>query len=112
MPGSSPTMARRDPTSRLNSVDLPTLGRPTMAMREALGMVSESSSFARPDGSGNPSPHGLCYRNLGSYHTSRAVIIETLCLRVPSPPLPLPPVAPKVQAARLSTTFLGREVCS
>ena len=33
MPGSSPTMARRDPTSRLNSVDLPTLGRPTMAMR-------------------------------------------------------------------------------
>ena len=31
MPGSSPTMARREPTSRLNSVDLPTLGRPTMA---------------------------------------------------------------------------------
>ena len=31
MPGSSPTIARRDPTMRLNSVDLPTLGRPTMA---------------------------------------------------------------------------------
>src|ERR1700676_2343001 len=32
IPGSSPTMARRDPTIRLNSVDFPTLGRPTMAM--------------------------------------------------------------------------------
>src|SRR5579871_1699665 len=31
IPGSSPTMARREPTSRLNSVDLPTFGRPTMA---------------------------------------------------------------------------------
>src|SRR5690348_4737311 len=31
MPGSSPTMARREPTMRLKSVDLPTLGRPTMA---------------------------------------------------------------------------------
>src|SRR5262245_56917858 len=33
MPGSSPTMARREPISRLKSVDLPTLGRPTMARR-------------------------------------------------------------------------------
>src|SRR5579872_2197652 len=32
MPGSSPTMARREPTIRLNSVDLPTLGRPTIAI--------------------------------------------------------------------------------
>src|SRR6185437_13079452 len=32
MPGSSPTMARREPTRRLNSVDFPTLGRPTIAM--------------------------------------------------------------------------------
>src|SRR5690242_527134 len=32
MPGSSPTMARREPTSRLNNVDLPTLGRPTTAI--------------------------------------------------------------------------------
>src|SRR5690349_21610411 len=32
MPGSSPTMARREPTILLKSVDLPTLGRPTMAM--------------------------------------------------------------------------------
>ena len=31
MPGSSPTMERRECVSRLNSVDLPTLGRPTMA---------------------------------------------------------------------------------
>src|SRR5215472_17165248 len=50
MPGSSPTMARRDPTSLLNSVDLPTFGRPTIAMRGDVGMSSESSSSARPDG--------------------------------------------------------------
>src|SRR5205823_15040 len=31
MPGSSPTMERREPTIRLKSVDLPTLGRPTIA---------------------------------------------------------------------------------
>jgi hypothetical protein len=36
MPGSSPTMARREPTRRLNRVDLPTLGRPTMAIRGIL----------------------------------------------------------------------------
>src|ERR1700757_884320 len=33
MPGSLPTIARREPTRRLNSVDLPTSGRPTMASR-------------------------------------------------------------------------------
>src|SRR5882724_8244133 len=33
MPGSSPTMARRDPIKRLKSVDLPTFGRPTMASK-------------------------------------------------------------------------------
>src|SRR5271165_1261496 len=33
MPGSSPTMALREPVSRLKNVDLPTLGRPTMARR-------------------------------------------------------------------------------
>src|SRR5271165_2118340 len=38
MPGSSPTMARREPTSRLKSVDLPTLGRPTIASVPAKGV--------------------------------------------------------------------------
>ena len=33
MPGSSPTMERREPVRRLKRVDLPTLGRPQMAMR-------------------------------------------------------------------------------
>ena len=32
MPGSSPTMLRREPVRRLKSVDLPTLGRPQIAM--------------------------------------------------------------------------------
>src|SRR5882762_8375828 len=31
MPGSSPTIARRDPVRWLNSVDFPTFGRPTIA---------------------------------------------------------------------------------
>src|SRR5437868_13656394 len=31
MPGSSPTIERREPTRRLNKVDLPTFGRPTIA---------------------------------------------------------------------------------
>src|SRR5215813_2213025 len=31
MPGSSPTMERREPVRRLKRVDLPTLGRPTIA---------------------------------------------------------------------------------
>ena len=39
-PGVSSTMARRLPTSRLNRVDLPTLGRPTMATRESDGLLS------------------------------------------------------------------------
>jgi hypothetical protein len=32
MPGSSPTIDRRDPTILLKRVDLPTLGRPTIAI--------------------------------------------------------------------------------
>src|SRR5579871_5489005 len=38
MPGSSPTMARLRPTTRLKSVDLPTFGRPTMTR---VGTLSE-----------------------------------------------------------------------
>src|SRR5664280_3819438 len=37
MPGSLPTVARRDPTRRLKSVDLPTLGRPTIASVPTVG---------------------------------------------------------------------------
>src|ERR1051326_209968 len=46
MPGSSPTMARRDPISRLNSVDFPTFGRPTIATRGALVFFSVSGNAA------------------------------------------------------------------
>src|SRR5215469_5857131 len=48
MPGSSPTMARRDPTSRLNNVDLPTLGRPTMAM-SGIDVMEFERSWLRPE---------------------------------------------------------------
>src|ERR1039458_4477714 len=49
MPGSSPTMERREPVRRLKSVDLPTLGRPQMAINgkilvarfEVLGLARE-----------------------------------------------------------------------
>src|SRR5208282_1581627 len=37
MPGSSPTIERRVPVMRLNSVLLPTLGRPTMATKGSGG---------------------------------------------------------------------------
>src|SRR5271166_2033838 len=39
MPGSSPTMERREPVRRLKSVDLPTLGRPTIAKIGAVAAV-------------------------------------------------------------------------
>src|SRR5947208_4278761 len=41
MPDSSPTIARREPTIRLNSVDLPTFGRPTMARRGSETVMDE-----------------------------------------------------------------------
>src|SRR5947209_19300999 len=41
MPDSSPTIARREPTIRLNSVDLPTFGRPTMARRGSETIMDE-----------------------------------------------------------------------
>src|SRR5207248_5646517 len=47
MPGSSPTMARRDPISRLNRVDLPTFGRPTMAM---VGRAADADSIGTGGG--------------------------------------------------------------
>src|SRR5665213_321218 len=46
MPGSSPTMERRLCVRRLNSVDLPTLGRPTMATR---GSPSEPGLLGTTD---------------------------------------------------------------
>src|SRR5215469_9404235 len=45
MPGSSPTIARREPTRRLKSVDLPTLGRPTIASVRATGRSHERDWF-------------------------------------------------------------------
>src|ERR1700678_2272537 len=46
MPGSSPTMERRLWVSRLNSVDLPTLGRPTIATS---GMAFAAAMVVDPD---------------------------------------------------------------
>src|SRR5215831_4398087 len=45
MPGSSPTIARREPMIRLNNEDLPTFGRPTMAMvGMAAAWITESDN--------------------------------------------------------------------
>ena len=71
MPGSSPTMERREPVRRLKSVDLPTLGRPQMAMsgrrrleaagfevrsswRESCSASRQARISARGSGSGRP----------------------------------------------------------
>src|SRR5207253_331729 len=56
MPDSSPTIARREPTIRLNSVDLPTFGRQTMAgvptcaveyYRDSVASTSQPSASAQ-----------------------------------------------------------------
>jgi hypothetical protein len=39
MPGSSVTMERRVPVIRLNSVDFPTFGRPTMTMDGIVSLI-------------------------------------------------------------------------
>src|SRR5580698_747406 len=45
MPGSSPTIDRREPVKRLNRVDLPTLGRPTIAKTGWLAVSAADSLF-------------------------------------------------------------------
>src|SRR5579863_10453924 len=39
MPGSLVTIERRDPVSRLNSVDLPTFGRPTITIDACFSLI-------------------------------------------------------------------------
>src|ERR1700756_209113 len=53
MPGSSPTMALRAPTRRLKRVDLPTLGRPTIAIVGA-GRAGDDFSGSGCDLTGTP----------------------------------------------------------
>ena len=48
IPGSSPTIARRRPVMRLNNVDLPTFGRPTM---HSTGKPAETVSATAEPGS-------------------------------------------------------------
>src|SRR5947208_7664287 len=45
MPGSSPTIARRCPISRLKRVDLPTFGRPTIAINGNAVAVERATKF-------------------------------------------------------------------
>src|SRR5580658_1995275 len=44
MPGSLVTMERRVPVRRLNSVDLPTLGRPTITIDGSLGVMERRAA--------------------------------------------------------------------
>src|SRR5215831_13617141 len=46
MPGSLVTIDRRVPVSRLNSVDLPTLGRPTITKDGSFGGIKRLSPLA------------------------------------------------------------------
>jgi hypothetical protein len=66
MPGSSPTMARRDPMRRLKRVDLPTLGRPTIAIT---GAVVEARAMA---GSGLAEIKSVCGNEVGLQRESGA----------------------------------------
>src|SRR5271167_2350737 len=73
IPGSSVTMARRVPVRRLNSVDLPTLGRPTItsdgsfffmvktaygetALRQPIRKAEQSLNVAHLQSSSEPKP--------------------------------------------------------
>src|SRR5579884_3231543 len=76
MPGSSPTIARREPARRLNNVDLPTFGRPTMAMSG----IEDIQSFGNTKG------------GRGARPTQELINILTLCLPVLSPRFLLLPV--------------------
>src|SRR5215470_4076230 len=100
MPGSSPTMARREPARRLKSVDLPTLGRPTMAMvgtrgeavSVAVAGLDKVSVNGFPDGRGRLSLHSEDAPSLHSEDGRRYIpgvgIIETQCGPPPSARLP------------------------
>src|ERR1700690_4338481 len=50
IPGSSVTMARRVPVRRLNSVDLPTFGRPTITSDGSFCAIEEFQVYQRASG--------------------------------------------------------------
>src|SRR5580693_3164964 len=104
IPGSSPTIERRDSVSRLNSVDLPTLGRPTMAKTGAPSAVGrepraffdararvgfcvdafkmpflwnilqDSIGLTRPPCHSSPFPHGASYPDMDHLQRIRCVL--------------------------------------
>src|SRR5690348_3285469 len=99
MPGSSPTMARRSPMRRLNRVDFPTFGRPTIATRFVLGadfirQAKPTSAslecgalaplcywFVFKDQSGGKPPHSKEAHNPNSTITLQAVLMVGYNLR-------------------------------
>ncbi len=64
MPASGPVSTRSSPTSRLSSVDLPTLGRPTMA--SSSGRLGSSASSSSAASSASSSSSGIGWMNLAS----------------------------------------------
>ncbi len=71
MPGSSPTIDRRELVRRLKSVDLPTLGRPTMART---GHVDVSTAVSRLlTGGAAASSNGLGQLGIDAAHRSLAL---------------------------------------
>src|SRR6266566_5564013 len=109
MPDSSPTIARREPTIRLNSVDLPTFGRPTMARRGSEAVMDEE--YPRRDS--RPRLSGVIQAVRNRLDSRGRVslrvqwnIIETLWHPLRSPPLQ------RRKKMFPSTSFSLREACS
>src|SRR5208282_1381911 len=99
MPGSSPTMARREPTMRLNKVDFPTFGRPTMAM---VGTPTVTGALIELE--------LIRVKGFSNDHVGQWLIIETPWLQLLSPPPPAL-LAPGNRLSR-STNSSRPEACS
>ena len=62
MPASGPVSSRSSPSSRLISVDLPELGRPTTAMRIGLGGLASSPPLSPSASAGSRRPRARSHR--------------------------------------------------
>ena len=79
IPGSSPTIDRRDPVSRLKSVDLPTFGRPQTAIRGSSRESMLSVSVTICDASNSISRHSCSssFPRKSSRSPRPAIFVET-----------------------------------
>ena len=97
-PGRSSTSARRAPTRRLNRVDLPTLGRPTMATVKDMVVNDPARSDCRPTSTrGSSAPYAAVYP--GAISVNRWCRVSTDSARAVAPAAPSVGLAPSVAEA-------------